>query len=266
MKKIILISGIFLFLVCAVQSVSAQAPTLASDFTLTDCNGTEHNLFSDLNKGDVVAIEFVMGCTPCIQGRKALAKMETQFELSNPGQFHLYTFGYSSSVDCSSIQSWMSTNEFAGTCFGGVDTVISAYGAEAGMPTICIVGGVDHKVLYWKSGFSNKDTTAIKTAISQMLQSQSSVSSTTNSNESLTVYPNPSSLMASLKINCLKEGVRKVILFDAKGTKILSIFDGRLTTGEHTVDFSTKDLTSGTYYIHVTTGEQSTVVPLTVVH
>jgi hypothetical protein len=266
MKKILLISGVLFLLICAVGSVSAQAPTVASDFTLTDCNGAVHQLFADLDKGDVVVLEFVMGCTPCVQGRKALATMESQFELSHPGKFHVYTFGYSSSVDCSNIQSWMSTNKFTGICFGGDDDVVANYGAEGGMPTLCVVGGQDHKVLYWKQGFSNKDTLAIKTAISQVLQSQSSVSSSTNSNESLTIYPNPSSLTASMKINCLKEGVRNVTLFSAKGTRVLSIFEGRLSTGEQTVDFSTRDLTSGTYYIHVTTGKESTVIPLTVVH
>lgn len=264
MKKILYFLGLFLLLGCA-ESVDAQGPTTATDFTLNDCNGTQHQLFTELDKGDVVAIEFVMGCLPCVQGRKALDKMEASYAVSHPGKFHVYTFGYSEGVDCSSIQSWMSTNKFNGVCFGGDDTVISAYGAEVGMPTMCIVGGVDHKVLYWKAGFSNKDTTAMKTAISQVLQT-SSVSPTNNGNESLAIYPNPSSLTASLKINCLTEGVRTVTLYSAKGTRVLSIFEGRLSVGDQTVDFSTKDLASGTYYVHVTTGGESTVIPLTVVH
>ena len=265
MKKILYFLGLFLLLGCADQSVNAQGPTTATNFTLNDCDGTEHQLFTELDKGDVVAIEFVMGCLPCVQGRKALDKMEKSYAVSHPGKFHVYTFGYSEGVDCTTIGSWMSTNKFTGSCFGGVDSVISAYGAEVGMPTMSVVGGIDHKVLYWKAGYSNKDTTAMMAAISQVLQT-SSVSPANNSNESLTLYPNPSSLSASLKINCLTEGVRTVTLFSAKGARMLSIFEGRLSTGEQRVDFSTKDLASGTYYVHVTTGGESTVIPLTVVH
>ena len=250
-------------LLCS-YNVRAQAPINASDFTLTDCDGTSHNLFATLDKGDVVAMEVVMGCLPCVQGRKALAKIEAEYATTHPGKFHVYTFGFTSSVSCTSIQQWMSSNSITGTSFAGDDGVNSDYGASGGMPTIILVGGPDHKILYWRQGFANKDTATMKTAISKVL-TQASVAST-NNNESLRVYPNPSSNSASLKIDCLKNETRQITLFNENGVNVLSIFSGKLSTGEHTINFSTNALASGKYYIHVTTADNTSVLPLTIVH
>lgn len=245
-------------------STRAQILTEATDFTLSDCDGTEHTLFTSLDKGEVVALEFVMGCLPCVNGRKALDKMEQQFAVSNPGKFHVYTFGYSSGVDCSGIQKWMTDNKFSGASFGGDDAVIASYNAEGGMPTIAVVGGTDHKVLYWKKGFAVKDSASIKSAVIKGL-GVASVSSS-NGNESLSVYPNPSASTASLKVECLKDGFRSVEVYNTKGVKELTVFNGTLAKGEHSLQFSTKTLSNGTYFVRVTTEGKTTVTPLTVVH
>jgi hypothetical protein len=243
---------------------SAQKPAAATDFTLTDCDGADHHLFGVCDNGDVVMMEFVMGCLPCVQGRSSLTKIEKTFNTSNPGKIHTFTFGFSGGTECSSIQSWMTTNKFFGITFAGDDEINANYGSAGGMPTIVIVGGTDHKVLYWKQGFSNKDTTAIKAAISKVLPQSSVLSS--NSNESLSVFPNPSARSASLRVDCLNDEVRQVTLYNANGINVLPIFSDRLSIGEHTLKFSTEALASGTYYIHVTTAGKTSVLPLTIVH
>lgn len=243
---------------------SAQQPIAASDFTISDCDGTDHHLYDVCDSGHVVMIEFVMGCLPCVQGRKALTSIENQFNASHPGKIHTYTFGYSAGTSCSSIQSWMTSNKFSGAAFGGDQDIITNYGAEGGMPTIAIVGGTDRKLLFWRKGFTSKDTIAMKTAIAKILP-QASVASS-NGNESLSIYPNPSAKSASLKIDCLKDDTRRIDLYNANGVNVLSIFNGRLSTGEHTINFSTNDLASGTYYVHVTTNGKTSIMPLTIVH
>ncbi len=264
MKKTLLVFALLAANLFLSHPVVAQVPTTASDFTLTDCDGTAHNLFSTLDKGDVVAMEVVMGCLPCVQGRKALAKIEAEYAATHPGKFHIYTFGFTSSVDCSSIQQWMTSNNVSGVSFAGDDGVNTDYGASGGMPTIILVGGSDHKVLYWKQGFANKDTVAMKTAIAKIL-TQASVASS-NSNESLSLYPNPSANSTSLKINCLTSDTRQAALYNTNGVNVLSIFDGKLSVGEHTINFSTNALASGKYYLHVTTAGKTSVLPLTIVH
>ena len=265
MKRVCVVICAFTALLLSVHNVSAQKPATAADFTLSDCDGAEHHLFGQLDSNHVVIMEFVMGCLPCVQGRSALSMIEKSYSTSHPGQLKTYTFGFSGGVDCSSIQSWMTDNNFAGTTFAGNDDINANYGAAGGMPTIVIVGGTDHKVLYWKQGFSKKDTAAIKTAISQVLTPQASVASS-NSNESLSVYPNPVASTATLQINCLTTDSREIALYNANGSKVLSIYNGNLSEGKHSLDIAPKTLSDGTYYIRVTTAGKTTVLPLTVVH
>lgn len=264
MKKnhfiIAFVIGISFFL----SNAYGQILTQATDFTLADCDGNQHTLFTALDNGEVVALEFVMGCLPCVNGRKALDKMEKQFAVSNPGKFHVYTFGYSSNIDCGGIQKWMTDNKFTGTSFGGDDTVISSYNADGGMPTIVVVGGADHKVLYWKKGFAVKDSASIKSAVNKGLGIASVASA--NNNESITIFPNPSNGTASLKVDCLRDGVRNVTIYNANGAIELSVFNGTLAKGEHSIPFSTDRLSNGTYFVRVTTEGKTTVTSLTVVH
>ena len=60
MKKYILKSLLVLF----VANISF-AQTTATDFTTNDCNGISHNLFNELDNGNVVVIAWVMPCLPC---------------------------------------------------------------------------------------------------------------------------------------------------------------------------------------------------------
>ena len=238
MKKYLMV-----FLLAAGISVtaSAQKPATASDFTVSDCDGTEHQLFSYLDKGDVVAIEFVMGCLPCVSGRKALAKIEAEYAATHPGKFHLLTFGYSSSLDCSSMQSWMINNKFNGAYLGGDDAIISNYGASGGMPTICIVGGKDHKVLYWKKGFANSDTTAMKTAISKGL-TQASVAALSD-NETFNFFPNPAKGMLNVQLAEVKPN-SLIKIYDESGKEVMTF---AVVSANPQINISV--LSSGAYHL-----------------
>ena len=60
MKKYIFKSLLLMFF--ANISFAQKTPT---DFTTDDCNGVSHNLFDELNDGNVIVISWVMPCGPC---------------------------------------------------------------------------------------------------------------------------------------------------------------------------------------------------------
>ncbi len=67
MKKV-LQSFLFLLMVCGTVALNAQLAnnTVAPDFTLTDINGNEHNLYSYLDDGKSVILDFsATWCPPC---------------------------------------------------------------------------------------------------------------------------------------------------------------------------------------------------------
>lgn len=260
MKKITILGSFFAL--CFAISTYAQAPQTATNFTLNDCDGIEHNLFTELEEGNVIVIEFEMGCLPCVGGRKALAKIQNQFEATHPGKLRIYTMGYSANMKCATVQSWMLENSFFGPTFAGNADVITGYNAEVGMPTIVVLGGADHKILYWRDAFSNKDTVAIKAAISQILTSASVSDPLIEKNVRL--YPNPSSSATTLTINCEKQGAAEVSLYNVSGVKVAAIYSGNIEKGIREIPMVTSELSTGKYYVHVTVNGATGVVPLTI--
>jgi hypothetical protein len=169
-------------------------------------------------------------------------------------------------MPCSFIQGWMTDNNITGSpVFAGNDDINNAYGTTGGMPTIIVLGGTDHKILYWNKGFTSRDSKAITTAIDKILNAQSSVSNV-KPTESISAFPNPAASIVSMNVNCVTDGNREITLYNVKGVKLLSLFNGNMASGEHALNFSTKTLSAGKYFIHVTTEGKTSIVPLTVVH
>jgi hypothetical protein len=264
MKRILSSFVGFCLLFVLSYAAHAQAPSMATDFTLTDCDGTEHRLFEQLEAGNVVVIEFEMGCSPCVGGRKALAKIQEAFQATHPDRLLVYTMGFSANLSCTAVQNWMSSNDIFGPAFAGKEEVITSYNANEGMPTIVVLGGTDHKILYWRGAFSNKDTTAIKNAIAQVLTSASV--SADNSVEQIQVFPNPATSSATVSMVCQKQSNVTVSLHNAMGIQLLPVHQGMLVKGEHSFSIMTDKLANGTYYLNVVRDGIRRVVPLTVTH
>jgi hypothetical protein len=61
MKRTRVVVCALVALLYGIQTASAQKPAAATDFTVSDCSGTEHHLFGELDNSHVVIMEFVMG-------------------------------------------------------------------------------------------------------------------------------------------------------------------------------------------------------------
>jgi hypothetical protein len=87
------------------QIVKAQQ--IAMDFTRFDCDSTEHHLFSELDEGEVIILDFVMlGCAPCIWATKNLDTIVQSFNSTYPGRVKIYSFSYESSHTCKQMMDW----------------------------------------------------------------------------------------------------------------------------------------------------------------
>ncbi len=78
---------------------------------------------------------------------------------------------FNNSSSCSSVQSWISTNKL--TMYTGLDSgkqQVAHYGGF-GMPTVVLVGGRDHKVLFSTLGFSTSDTIVMRDSMDAFFRS-----------------------------------------------------------------------------------------------
>ncbi len=171
-------------------ATSIMAQTTALDFTANDCDGAPHNLFSELDAGNVVIVELVMmGCQPCVNAGNSLKNLVLP-NVSDPARVQLYSIGFTNSISCAQMNSWKTTNGFTHTVFAGMSAQTTHYGGM-GMPTIAVVGGgSSHAVYYGQQGHNDSENPAILAAIETALAASVGIAEETHS-KLLAIQPNP---------------------------------------------------------------------------
>ncbi|MBK8339817.1 MAG: T9SS type A sorting domain-containing protein [Flavobacteriales bacterium] len=180
---------IYTLLTALALATGLQAQTTALDFTADDCAGTNHNLFTELDAGDVVILELVMmGCQPCVTAGNSL-KNAVLPNVSDPDRVKLYSIGFTNSINCTQMNDWKNTNGFTHTVFAGMSAQTTHYGGM-GMPTIAVVGGGSaHTVYFSQQGHNASDNPTILAAIEDALSASVNVSEEAMDN--VGVSPNP---------------------------------------------------------------------------
>lgn len=250
----------------------ASAQTTATDFTATDCGGTSHTLFSELDAGKVVVLVWVMPCGGCIADALT-AQTEVQNALAtNPGKVLYYLADDFGTTSCQTLNSWCSTNGITlPTVFKSSAIKMSDYG-DNGMPKIVVIGGSSHTV-YYNAKAPNISSNGIKGGIDAALAAINTNTNTTtgikenNSNiGEIVLYPNPSNNSTNLKISLTQ--TRKVVveILNQLGQAVKQGYAGELTKGTHSITITTSDLASGNYFIKITDGVAVKKEKIMVVH
>jgi hypothetical protein len=194
--KITLLFSIFIF------TFSGFSQTTAMNFIQNDCNGNPQNLFSDLDAGQAVVLFYYMpNCSTCPPPAANIQAMANKINATCPGMVKGYANSYLNSTSCAYTASWVTSNNLNFyTPMGGTGADEVAYYGGFGMPTVVLVGGTNHDVLFVTQNWVDSDTTTMRDLILNM----ACVASTEelNSNFSvLSVYPNPTVDELSFSIN-----------------------------------------------------------------
>lgn len=240
---ILLISGVNL-------TMRAQSPTTAYDFNMNDCNGKMHHLFSELDSGNVVVMEFFMlSCSPCIVAGHALDEMVIPLRKKYGAKVRFYQIGFTNSYTCTQIQSWVSTNGFATSVPFDSGAIQVAYYDGMGMPTIAVAGGKNHDVLFTTIDFKpTTDTATISKAIDEFFK-PTGISTNEAIAASVSVFPNPASSSLTISFDLEKAAVMKLTLTDVQGKKIETLFNGTLAPGANTKTIQLPELKNGSYFL-----------------
>jgi thiol-disulfide isomerase/thioredoxin len=166
MKKFTLAFTLFSLLLISHTTVGQAT---AMDVAQADCGDVSHHLYTELDAGKVVILDFVMlNCAPCIVGTNALENISSPYETSHPGRVKIYSFGFLNSYTCEQLTAWRDNNSFTHPVFNNGEGQVAYYGGM-GMPTIVVVGTNEHKVFFKSIGYTPSVDKAIKAAIDSAL-------------------------------------------------------------------------------------------------
>jgi hypothetical protein len=259
MKKILLINALVCF---SVGIIFAQ--TTATDFTTDDCNGVSHNLFSELDAGNVIVISWVMPCGPCETYSLPAYSAVQSFATSHPGRVHFYIADDYGTTACGTLNNFAS-NMPVSTIFSSSDVNMSDYGTY-GMPKVVVLAGSDHHIYYNKN--DNKiNFPGVQTAISDALSAPLAVEQSVSNEFEILSYPNPVNNVLNLSYANIKLGVVNFTIVDAFGRVVLTVEDNSSSSTEKSIKtINVSALNNGNYFLKISSEIVAESIPFVVSH
>lgn len=223
--------------------------TTAMNFSGVDCNSNSVDLFSDLDAGKAVMLIFYMpNCGTCPPVASKMQTMANNINATHPGLVKAYAFPYQNSTTCTYSASWVTNNNlplFAPMDSGAVQV---AYYGGFGMPTVVLLGGNNHDVLFVTQNFTTSDTTTMRDLILNTFTAETAELSVINS---LEVFPNPSTDAIHLSFNAPSNSTSFVELIDIDGKQVLVSEKTQLTEGLVQQELNVSGVPSGSYLVRV---------------
>ena len=244
-----------------------KAQMNAMDFARNDCFGTSHHLFADLDSGKAVLLHFFMpNCGMCPPPAQALQKMANGVNAVYPGLVLGYAFPFNNTTTCSYASSWVTTNHVG--LYNAMDSgaaQVANYGGF-GMPTVVLLGGLDHRVMYASQSFSTSDTTAIRDSILSLKRSvNTGINSLASPVSSFSVFPNPSSDAFSVTVSLKESAAASIEVLDMTGRVVTVLLSEKLNSGTTSKNFSGAFLPNGNYLIRLKANNESSTQHFSIV-
>ena len=238
---------------------SGKAQMTAMDFSKNDCNGAAHHLYADLDSGKCVLLHFFMpNCGMCPPPAQALQNMADGVNAMHPSAVVGYAFPFNNTTTCRYSSSWTLSNSLPFyTPMDSGAAMVAHYGGF-GMPTVVLLGGSDHRVIYASQSFSTSDTTAIRDSIMARQMSTTGVVALPSSVSVFSVFPNPAKDDFSVTVGLKEASAVSIELVDITGRVVATVLNEKLNAGTVNKKISAASLSNGNYLIKLTVNGQIT--------
>jgi hypothetical protein len=159
---------------------------------------------------------------------------------------------------CSYTQSWVTTNGLSlYTPMDSGATQVAYYGGF-GMPTVVLLGGSDHRVLFSTLSFATSDTSIMRDSILAVMNRMSTgISNEHDVVKNISIYPNPANdhIAVNLSLNSLAPITLSLI--DMSGKKVFESSESN-HNGKLQRDINCAALSNGAYLLRISCdGQQS---------
>lgn len=247
-------------------STFSFSQTTAMDFQGDDCNGNPVHLFQDLDEGKAVVLFYYMdNCGSCPPPAQKIQAMANKIIASYPGKVKAYAYPYQDEITCSYSASWTTASNLP--LYAPMDSGEAqiAYYGGFGMPTVVLVGGTDHRVLWSTQDFMTSDTTIMRDSILGLFTSTSIMEISTPVN-SLEIYPNPTSDEINIQFAIHENAEIFFEIIDVSGRKVYEGKHENVIAGLVSRKINLSEIPTGNYLIQINVNGSVIQENLTIKH
>lgn len=243
-----------------------KAQQTAMQFSGLDCNSNAVDLYADLNAGKAVVLFYYMpNCGTCPPVAQKIQTMANNVMNTYPGMVKAYAFPFQNSTTCSYSMSWVTNNNLS--LYAPMDSgaVQVAYYGGFGMPTVVLVGGTDHHVMFSTLSFATGDTTIMRDSILNLLN-PAGLADANNLVSSVKLFPNPANQNLQLELNMDQPASLKIEIVNMIGEVVKEEYNGTAAPGLMNRKINTEGLSNGVYFLRVTADNKVQSYQFTVTH
>lgn len=239
----------------------------AMDFQMPDCNGNDVHLFSDLDAGQAVVLFFYMpSCSTCIPPAANIQAMAEKINSTCPGMVKGYVYSYQNSTSCTYTASWVTSNNLEFYVPMGVNGAeqVANYGGF-GMPTVVLLGGTNHDVLWLTDNFVTADTTTMRDLILGMA-CVAGLEDNQIQLDNLEIFPNPANDIISINFSTENNTLVSIEVIDIVGKLIIQEPSETVVNGKVEKTINVNDLPKGNYLIKINANDIITTRKIAITH
>lgn len=249
------------------SSALSNAQQTAMQFTGLDCNNNTVDLFADLDAGKAVVLFYYMpNCGACPPPAMQIQSMANGVMNTYPGMVKAYAYPFQNSTTCSYSASWVTSNSLSlYTPMDSGATQVAYYGGF-GMPTVVLLGGADHRVLFVTQNYLAGDTAIMRDSILGLFGA-TAVADLQGGVMDIRLFPSPANDQLQFELNTVGSAGLKVDILNLAGELVSSVYpSGNVVSGFCRMNISTAHLSSGVYLLRVSSDVSTQQVKFVVAH
>jgi hypothetical protein len=231
---------------------------VAKNFNVKDCKGVSHDLFTELDSGNIVVLVWVMPCATCTEPAIASYIEVDDFRTKKSAKIKYYLVDDFANTDCSSLTSWAKTNGIDAPDAVFVDAAIDMtdYG-NLGMPKVLVLCGKTHEVIFQQDDALN--VANFTKALDDALICKSTVSVNNFGTSNFKISPNPI-IGSNIKVdyNLNKDTETEFTIVNSLGQTVMNGKTEILSKGNNSLSFNNLAIKTGVYFLETKQNNQNT--------
>lgn len=253
----------FILLTLALISGMAVSAQNAVNFNCNDCDGANHDLYTELDSGKVIVLCWVMPCGSCVGPSLTTSMVIKSIDSIHPGRVFMYLIDDYANTNCTSLEGWANSNNLKGTTtFSDAVIKMTDYGT-VGMPKIVVAGGSDHRIYY--NAVNNVNPTALRDSIiSALSENSAGIKEQSGTIGNFNLFPNPSAGLTTVDFTLRKQSDVELRILDVSGRTVLTQRHEAMLKGENRIQVNTSSLSRGVFILELADGSSTVCMRLVV--